>query len=139
MTLGSTGLATSSSPRGHRGPGWLRLEFHAVIDFCQGELAINRSDVEAAVKTGLPNVFPVISGKTAVVLDPWVPLRDEDIIRKRGVLLIAGEFLTPIVGFGRVRENLDDHLRIDNDIAVLVVKARLSTNHQSIRVGKQPF
>src|SRR5437868_6837424 len=67
-------------------------------------------------------------------------LRNQQVVRQRGIpSLKARKLLTPIEGLRRFGENLDDHLGIEDDILLGVMKLRFTANYQDVRIGEQSF
>src|ERR1035441_4659620 len=88
----------------------------------------------------METIRPLAIGLPLKMLDLRLVLRNEHVISQRWVVLLeALKLLAPIECFGRLRKNLDDGFRIEDNVLVGIMKFAFSADDQDIGIGEEPF
>jgi hypothetical protein len=73
-----------------------------------------------------------------VPLDPPGVLSNQHVSRQGLDALIMLELLAPVVGFGRIGQDPEDHQRVEQGVLFVIDEHLLSASHHEFGVGEQP-
>ena len=96
-----------------RGEMVLRVHnVHFIIDFRQGQVAVDRGQVEGVRTSCPPLPAATIVRLSDVVLDVGFRLRNQDVFDQRIQLAVVGELAATVVGFRGFGEHFNDQCRV---------------------------